>query len=186
MQKKTSIFRTEKYPATSLFQNHPDEVHGIFDMHCSENKDYVWGLVVNSKHLDRSNDVVTKYIAKHEPGNLKYYVKNMKNKSELILNISDGVSINIKHGTHELYGLFGLLQDLCSSMSSPHLFVLFRKYWLFSLLAAGMIIPTFSGRRVVVSRLGYRWWRDRSTDHYNFTRYLGLGRLYLANKNTLR
>jgi hypothetical protein len=40
MYKRTSVYRTEKYPATALFQNHLDVIHGLLESYCIKNKDY--------------------------------------------------------------------------------------------------------------------------------------------------
>jgi hypothetical protein len=153
MNKRTSIYRTEKYPATALFQNHLDFIHDLLESYCIENKDYSWGVTLNFKNYSADDGAVLEYISESRPDNLQYFVMGAKSKSELVLAINDGVTINIKSGTYELYGLFAQLKDACASMSSPHLIVFFRKYWLFSLLAAGMIIPI-----LIILLAGGGWW----------------------------
>lgn len=153
MSKKTSIYSTEKYPATSIHQNHLDVIQGILYAFCLENKYYRWGVIIDSKKYESEDGSALKYISKYKPEKLKYYIESNKDNSELILNISDGVSISIKSGSYELYGLFGLLKDSCASMISPHIFMFFRKYWLLSVLIAGMVIPI-----LVILLLGGGWW----------------------------
>lgn len=153
MTKTVSIYRTEQYPASVIFQNHLDVIQGLLESYCSENKDYRWGIVYDSRRIGAEEGVALKYLKKYEPDSLKYFVVGTKGKSELILQINNGVSISIRNGTYELYGLFTLLMDASDSMSSPHVFVFLRRYWLFSIFFAGLVIPM-----LIILLAGGGWW----------------------------
>jgi len=140
MVKNISIYKTEQYPASAIFQNHIDFVHGLLESYCDENKGYEWGLSLSSRRIIGLKATLN-FLSKYEPESLKYFVTHQNNNSELILTIDNGVSINIKNGTHSLYGLFKQLMDACDLMSSPHILVFLRRYWLLNLLIAGMAIP---------------------------------------------
>jgi len=152
MTKNTSIYKTEQYPASAIFQNHIDLIHGLLNTYCAENKSYEWGLVLGSKLI---TDIVAVeyYLAKNEPDTLKYSVTSKNNKSKLTLRIDNGVTVNVREGTHSLYGLFKQLMDACDLMSSPHLLVFLRRYWLLSLLVAGMVIPI-----LIILLTAGGWW----------------------------
>lgn len=152
MARNTSIYKTEQYPASAIFQNHIDVIHGLFELYCDENKGYEWGLVLESRRIIGMKAVMN-FLNKNRPDALKYYLINQNNKSELILSIGNGVSVNIKNGTHSLYGLFKQLMDACDSMSSPHVLVFLRRYWVLNLLIAGMMIPI-----LIILLVGGGWW----------------------------
>lgn len=152
MAKNTSIYKTEQYPASAIFQNHIDFIHGLLELYCDENKGYEWGLISGPRRITGSKAVMN-FLNKHVPESLKYFIINQNNNSELILTIDNGVSINIKNGTHSLYGLFKQLMDACDLMSSPHVLVFLRRYWLLNLLIAGMAIPI-----LIILLMGGGWW----------------------------
>ena len=152
MVKNISIYKTEQYPASAIFQNHIDFVHGLLESYCDENKGYEWGLSLSSRRIIGLKATLN-FLSKYEPESLKYFVTHQNNNSELILTIDNGVSINIKNGTHSLYGLFKQLMDACDLMSSPHILVFLRRYWLLNLLIAGMAIPI-----LIILLVGGGWW----------------------------
>jgi len=152
MTRGTSIYKTEQYPASAIFQNHIDVIHGLLELYCNENKGYEWGIFFGSRRITGINNVVN-FLNKNEPDALKYYVACLNNKSELMLYIDNGISINIKNAPHQLYGLFKQLMDTCDLMSSHYILAFLRRYWLFSLLVAGMAIPI-----LIILLAGGGWW----------------------------
>jgi len=152
MSKNASIYRTEQYPASAIFQNHIDNIHGLLESYCHENRSYSWGLIIGSKRMEGTL-AIDNYLKKNEPDALKYYVSDSNNKAELILDIDNGFSLNIKNGTYSLYGLFKQLMDACDLIASPYVIVFLRRYWLFNVLTAGMVIPI-----LVILLVGGGWW----------------------------
>jgi hypothetical protein len=133
----TSIFSTIKIPTTDVYQNHLDKIHNLFTQFCKVNKSYKWALVVGKKNIS----AVELYLEKNQPETLTYVVYSADGSQELLLAIDNGISVNIKNGSHALYGLYSLVMDDSSSITTPHFIVFLRRYWLFNLFASLVFIP---------------------------------------------
>lgn len=149
---KTSVFSTERFLAMTVFQNHLDEIHGIFNQFCGDNKSYRWYLRAGARRVSGVSEV-ERYLAKHKPKKLFYVVTDVTSSRELSLEIDNGLTLNIKNGSHSLYGLFKQIIDISPSINAPRAFVFIRRYWLFNLLAAILIIPS-----VIIVLLGGGWY----------------------------
>ncbi len=149
---KASIFATERFLATELHQNNLDEIHGLLEQFCNNNKEFKWYLVLKSSRQSGITNT-ERYLSKKTPKKLTYIISNQSSSRELIIHIDNGVTINIKNGSHSLYGLFKQLEDLSPSMEASQFFVFLRRYWLFNLLGSILIIPS-----LLIILFGGGWW----------------------------
>lgn len=141
MSKHTSIYKTHSYPATSIYQNHLDELMGLLEIFQSENKNFAWGLLVNNRKIVGSESVAA-YISKNYPDAIKFYIESNNNRGDVLITIDNGISVTVKNGSHALYGLFKQIMDVCENMTSTHVYVFLRRNWLASLLISIFIVPS--------------------------------------------
>lgn len=153
MSESTSIYKTEKYPASAIYQNHIDIIHGLLEKYCSENKTYEWYLVVNGNRRTTDTLQLKKYLTEKTPKTLSYRVRKKNTSIELILEVNNGVTISIKNGTYRLYGLYKRLMDESDLVTIPPFFAFLRRHWAANLLVAVMVVPI-----LVILLLGGGWW----------------------------
>lgn len=115
---KTSIFKTERFLAMEIFQNHIDELHALFDQFCAENKGYQWHITINNKTYTGITNI-EKNLNKNAPTRLHYTVTDATYSRTFTVEIDNGVTLNIKNGTHSLYGLFKQVVDMSPNMNAP-------------------------------------------------------------------
>jgi hypothetical protein len=135
-----SLFHTNKIPATNISQNHLDTLHTALDNFCNQHKEYVWSLSVSSNRKIGSGKAVS-FIDKHRPKTLHYMVESKPSGRELLINIDNGITLNLKNGSYLLYGLYVYLNDTLDNIKVPLAAVFLRRYWLFNSFFAGWFIP---------------------------------------------
>jgi len=153
MSESTSIYKTERYPASAIYQNHIDIIHGLLEKYCGENKAYEWFLVINGNRRTVDITQLKKYLVEKAPKTLSYRVKKKDTSIELVLKVDNGVTISIKNGTYRLYGLYKQLMDECDLMTVPPVLAFLRRHWIANLLVAAMVVPI-----LIILILGGGWW----------------------------
>lgn len=136
-----SIFHTNKIPTTHISQNHLDALHRTMENFCTLNKDYVWYLVITGNRRIEASKAVA-YIDRREPRNLQYSIVSKTSDRELLININNGITLNLKNGSYLLYGLYSLINDTVDSVKVPPSIVYLRRYWLVNTFFAGWFIPS--------------------------------------------
>jgi hypothetical protein len=138
--KSISIFRTNKVPVTHISQNHLDALHTAIDNFCELNKEYEWHYV-GAGYRKIKGDKSVAYVNKHEPRTLHYLVTSRSYERELLIDIDNGITVNLKNGSYLLYGLYALINDTVDIIKVPAAIVYLRRYWLLNAFLAGWFIP---------------------------------------------
>ena len=147
-----SIFATTIIPTTDIYQNHIDKIHNILDQFCRINPAYEWAVILERKNLTTITAIET-YLIKREPKSITYSIYSKDKTQELLVEIHNGLSINIKNGSYALYGLYSHIIESSSLVTMPLFVVYLRRYWIFNLFASAVFIPaiilTLSGHNIL-------------------------------------
>lgn len=127
-----TFFATRRIPTSHVYLNHIEQLHNILEDFVSKKEEYRWG--VNSRSGEVTGiEKVEKIILKNKPKYLYYFVKNGES-SHLIVEVGDrdGVTVTLRNGGYDLYGLYVALNDIFAGFELPKSVVLLRKYWVVS------------------------------------------------------
>jgi len=140
MKPRADLYRTTRIETTHIYQNHIDKLLGVVEDFCSQYDQYE-SLLLKPKPGKGPNYRLRRYLATNEPKSFRFAVRCMEGRSELIVDVSNGVSISVHDGTYELYALSNIIEDELNSVSVPSGISFLRRYWLFSLLGSIEFIP---------------------------------------------
>lgn len=135
-----NIFKMNKIPITHISQNHLDALNSVISSFCRLNKSYRWYLIANNNRKIEASKI-SAYLSKTEPRSIHYVVESESTSSELLVSIDNGITVNLKNGSYELYGLYGLTNDTLDNIKVPVGVVFLRRYWLLNSFFAGWFIP---------------------------------------------
>lgn len=126
----TRFFETTKVPTSHIFQNHLDEIHYTIDTFCKTHKKFTWHIGDGSRGKVISTTAkIQSYLLDKTPKHIKYAV--VAGDEVLYFEIKDGVVINVKNGSFELYGLYQSLVNVFSQFRVPAPIAFSRRYWVF-------------------------------------------------------
>ncbi len=134
-----SIFRTNKIPTTHISQNHLDALNTAIENFLKTHKEYNWCYIADNNRRIESGKLIA-HINKNKPRTIHYLISSSSGR-ELIINIENGITVNLKNGSHELYGLYTYVNDTIDTVKVPHTIAFLRRYWLFNSVVAAWLIP---------------------------------------------
>lgn len=140
MKPRADLYRTTRIETTHIYQNHIDKLLGVVDDFCSQYDQYEFSLLKPKPGKGPSYQV-RRYLAMNEPKSFRFAVRSREGRSELVVDVSNGVSISVHDGTYELYALSNIIEDELNSVSVSGGISFLRRYWLFSLLGSIEFIP---------------------------------------------